>query len=140
MSLCYNDTETFSTVDVKRGIDRYMSAPAFTALLVTFARDNDAVECWRVDEGQPMPPALEDANRDSKTIYVAHNAPFDRNALFYGCGIETELAQWRCTMAQAYAHALPGSLEALGSVLGLPPEQQKIADGQRLIQFAMSCT
>ena len=135
MALCYNDTETYSTVDVKRGIDRYMSAPAFDTLLVTYALDDGPVGCWRRAEGAPIPKDFDDANNDPATIYVAHHAPFDRNALLYGCGIETDLAQWRCTMAQAYSHALPGSLAAVGAVLGLPSEYQKIADGHRLIMM-----
>lgn len=129
------DTETFSPVNVTAGIDRYMSAPTFATLLVTYTVGEQPVECWRVDEGEPMPATLDKVHRDSKTVFVAHNAPFDRGAMFFGLGMMTELAQWRCTMAQAYAHALPGSLGALGAVLGLPANEQKNKDGQRLIQM-----
>lgn len=129
------DTETFSPVNVTAGIDRYMSAPTFATLLVTYTVGEQPVECWRVDEGEPMPAALDEAHQDPETIFVAHNAPFDRGALFFGLGMMTDLEQWRCTMAQAYAHALPGSLGALGAVLGLPSDQQKNKDGQRLIQM-----
>lgn len=129
------DTETFSPVNVTAGIDRYMSAPTFATLLVTYTIGEQGVECWRVDEGEEMPASLDEAHRDSKTIFVAHNAPFDRGALFFGLGMMTDLAQWRCTMAQAYAHALPGALGALGAVLGLPASEQKNKDGQRLIQM-----
>lgn len=129
------DTETFSPVNVTAGIDRYMSAPTFATLLVTYTVGEQPVECWRVDEGEPMPASLDERHCDSKSIFVAHNAPFDRGALFFGLGMMTDLDQWRCTMAQAYAHALPGSLGALGAVLGLPADEQKNKDGQRLIQM-----
>ena len=129
------DTETFSPVNVTAGIDRYMSAPTFATLLVTYTIGEQPVECWRVDEGEPMPASLSQAEEDPETIFTAHNAPFDRGALFFGLGIFIELNRWRCTMAQAYAHALPGSLGALGAVLGLPADDQKNKDGQRLIQM-----
>jgi len=129
------DTETFSPVNVTAGIDRYMSAPSFATLLVTYTVGEQPVECWRVDEGEPMPTSLAEVHEDPKTVFVAHNAPFDRGALFFGLGMMTDLDQWRCTMAQAYSHALPGSLGALGAVLGLPADEQKNKDGQRLIQM-----
>jgi len=129
------DTETFSPVNVTAGIDRYMSAPTFATLLVTYTVGEQPVECWRVDEGEPMPASLKERHEDPKTIFTAHNAPFDRGALFFGLGMMTDLDQWRCTMAQAYSHALPGSLGALGAVLGLPADEQKNKDGQRLIQM-----
>lgn len=131
----YADSETFSTVDVKRGVDRYMSAPGFAALLATYAIGDGPVQCWRIDEGEPLPDDLSEAVDDPEIEFVAHNAPFDRNALYYGPGVDIEIPRWRCTMAQAYSHALPGSLEALGAVLGLPPEAQKLVDGKRLIQL-----
>jgi len=112
-----------------------MSATGFATLLVTYTVGEQPVECWRVDEGETMPASLDTAYSQKGTVFVAHNAPFDRNALYHGLGMMTELAQWQCTMAQAYAHALPGSLGALGAVLGLPADGQKNADGKRLIQM-----
>ena len=135
MSTIFFDCETFSTVDVKRGVDRYMSAPEFAVLIVTYAIDDGPVQLWRVAEDAPLPDDLSGAIDDPATVWIAHNCVFDRSAFFYGLGIEIEIEQTRCTMAQAYAHALPGSLEALGAVLGLPPEQQKIMDGHRLIML-----
>jgi len=130
------DTETYSTVGVRAGNDRYMGAPNFACLLASYkASLNTPPVVWRVDEGEPIPEFLAAAVEDPGTKYVAHNAPFDRNALYYGLGIDTDIRQWQCTMAQAYAHGLPGSLETLGAVLGLPPEQQKNTEGARLIQL-----
>ena len=45
------------------------------------------------------------------------------------------LSRWRCTMAQALAHALPGSLDRLGQVLGLSQDQAKIKAGKALIKL-----
>jgi DNA polymerase len=66
---------------------------------------------------------------------VAHNAQFDRNVVRYGLKIDTPINRWWCTMAQAYAHALPGSLEALGPAVGIPSDMQKIAAGKKLIDL-----
>ncbi len=59
------DTETFSPVNASSDIDRYMSAPTFATLLVTYTIGEQPVECWRVDEGEPMPASLDKVHRDS---------------------------------------------------------------------------
>ena len=44
------------------------------------------------------------------------------------------IERWCCTMVQAMQHALPGGLEAIGKILGLPQDQQKNKEGKALIQ------
>src|SRR5271155_3004700 len=83
----------------------------------------------------PTPPAdLMQAVNDPAVLCVAHNSAFDR-LIFSRClGIHIPLARFRCTMAAASAHGLPGSLEALGKVCGLTEDEGKLAGDKGLIQ------
>jgi DNA polymerase len=102
-------------------------------LIVTYKVDDGPVliwEAWR----DPMPDSFRTVLENESTLLVAHNSNFDRNVLKYALGWETSIERHRCTRAQAYAHGMPGALETLGQVLGLPYDQQKLHDGARLIQ------
>jgi DNA polymerase len=78
---------------------------------------------------------LEDNLLDARVTKVAHNMPFDRSIARVGDGIDIPLESCFCTMSCAYAHALPGSLEALGPVVGVPNDFQKMSEGKALIQL-----
>jgi DNA polymerase len=48
--------------------------------------------------------------------------------------------QWQCTAALARELGLPGNLEAVGEVIGLPEEKQKLKTGRALIRyFSIPC-
>ncbi len=135
MKLFFNDSETYGTVDLKtRGLDVYL-ADGVESLIWTYARDDNPVQTWDVTGGEPVPAELEDNMLDERVMKVAHNAPFDRNIARVTLGLDTPWDQWWCTMAQAYAHSLPGALGVLGLVLGLPTDMQKIVEGGKLIQM-----
>ena len=128
------DTETRSPVDLrKHGTDRY-ATPA-ECMLFPFARDNDAPQLWDVIGGQPILPDLEDALSDPNEPLVFHNRNFDRTILNRALRRIIPASRYRCTMEQAYAHGLPGSLEMLGIVLDVPPELQKRSGDGHLIQL-----
>jgi DNA polymerase len=114
MSLAFCDTETYSDVDISAGTDRYTRSA--TCLIVTYALDAGPVKIWQ-PWCDPIPPAdLMAAVHDPSVLFVAHNSAFDR-LIFARClHITIPVSRWRCTMAAASAHGLPGSLEALGSV------------------------
>jgi len=60
---------------------------------------------------------------------------FDRTVLRLGnLKIDIPIERWNDTMVQAMQHALPGGLDELCKVLGLPEDQRKLAEGKRLIQ------
>lgn len=129
------DTETFGDVNLKKyGLDRYLNG-AVECLIVTYARDDKAVGCWDVTSGAPMPAEFEDNMLDERVIKIAHNAPFDRKVLRKTMGFDAPWEQWHCTMSQAYAHGLPGSLDSLGVVLGIPVDMRKLKRGEDLIQL-----
>jgi len=127
------DSETRSSIRLELGLDQYMQG--VEPLIWTFCAEKGPVDAWDMTDGTAMPNKLEDAILDERVTLVAHNVPFDRNALRYGHGMEPPLERWWCTMSQAYAHGLPGSLEALGPVLGLPLEMQKLIIGKKLIDL-----
>lgn len=135
MSNFFVDTETFGTVDLTvRGLDNYLASGA-ECLIATYARDDKPVGCWDVTSGAPMPAEFEDNMLDERVRKIAHNAPFDKRILHVTLGLETRWEHWHCTMARAYAHGLPGSLDALGPVLGLPMEMRKLKRGKELIKL-----
>lgn len=127
MSDLYLDTETFSPVDIANGTRAYTRAAM--PLVVTWAEGDGPVQ-HAVVESRVLPKAFVQAfNRATRRI--AHNAQFDR-AVLEECGLTAPLETWHCTMNQAYAHGLPGSLHALCVVLRVA--QGKL-DGRRFIRL-----
>lgn len=128
----YLDTETFSETPIQFGTPRY-AADAYIMILAYAIDDRPVVV---VDRGWDLiPQEFFSAIKQGADI-IAHNAFFDRSVL------EKEIwwpaapvTQWRCTMAQAYAHSLPGSLENLGAVLGLSQDKQKMKEGKALVRL-----
>jgi DNA polymerase len=106
----------------------YRYAEDCEVMLVAWAVDDGPV---RVDEG---------ITPEFKTVFlgatgvVAHNAQFDRTVLA-AHDLERDVSAWRCTMARAMAHSLPGSLDSLCTLLGVPLEHAKLKDGKQLVQL-----
>jgi DNA polymerase len=66
----------------------------------------------------------------------AHNAEFDRVQLeTTKWWPKVPLSKWRCTMALARLHGLPGALDKLCIIFNLPASHSKGSDGKDLIQF-----
>ena len=131
VKLLFLDTETRSRLDISVGTDRYTRAAE--CIIVTYAFVTGPAKIWfpRVD---PLPPQdLLDAINDPEFLLLAHNAAFDRLILSRSLGLHTEIRRWRCTMAAASAHGLPGSLEGLGSVCMLTIDEAKLVDDKSLI-------
>lgn len=120
------DLETYGTVDLRRA-GGYRYAEKASAQLTGYAFGDEPAQ---VTEACNLTPRLRAAlaSRDATWPVVAHNAQFDR--LFLR---EVLPARWRCTMTQALAHSLPGALADLCTILRVPVEQSKLADGHRLV-------
>jgi DNA polymerase bacteriophage-type len=139
LSYLYLDTETFSATPIELGLDKYTRDAE--CLIVTFALDNNPVQIWLPYKEPEIPSALARAIADVNCTFVAHYATFDRLILLRCLKIRLptsqpaygDVARWQCTRAQAYSHGLPGSLELLGQVVGLPLDQQKLVDDAKLI-------
>jgi DNA polymerase bacteriophage-type len=130
LKILWLDTETRSRVDISAGTDRYSRAAE--CIIVTYAFATGPAKIWfpRVEQ---IPADLKTALDDPEFLLLAHNSAFDRLILARALKINTGVARWRCTMAGASAHGLPGSLEALGKVCMLTEDEGKLTDDKGLI-------
>ena len=132
MTTIYLDTETFNRTPITAGTYRY--AESAEIMMIQWAIDDGPVEIWDYSEGTP-PPDLVSFVENYDAEVIAHNSMFDRNVLRLGdLKMTLPIERWRCTMVQAMQHALPGALEQLGKILGLPQDLQKNKEGKALIQ------
>jgi DNA polymerase bacteriophage-type len=130
VKILFTDTETRCILDISVGTDRYTRLAE--CRIVTYAFVTGPVKIW-FPYKEPIPADLKAALDDPEFLIVAHNAAFDRLILARALKIQTGVARWRCTMAGASAHGLPGSLEGLGQVCGLTEDQAKLVDDKGLI-------
>jgi DNA polymerase bacteriophage-type len=119
-------------VSIKHGTFRYAEA----AELLLFAWSLDGRDVWLWDAlHDPMPWDLRAILEDDEYVLIAHNAAFEAAVLARVLTQRIRATRWRCSMARALAHSLPGKLEKLGQVLGLDEDHRKQADGQKLIRL-----
>lgn len=126
------DLETFSSEDIKNGVFRYVEAPDFGILLMSYAFDGDPVEVWDFTKAE-LEPYLFKALTDPNVVKVAHNCQFERACFNKALGIYSPPVQWMDTMHLAAMNGLPMTLEAAGAALQL--EQQKLDTGKALIRY-----
>lgn len=121
------DFETFSVVEIKEGLDRYMApGSGFEVTLTALAFGDEAVMQW---EGIPL--RFLSALACSRGVYWhAFNAPFEQRCLRH-YAIHVPPDRWRCTQAHAYARGFAGSLAAVGDQIGIA--HGKLDTGTRLI-------
>lgn len=136
MTVLHVDFETRSAVDIKTaGAYVYAQSPTTDVWCLAYAFDNGPVELWTPDD-YLCPPEIA-AHIRAGGVIIAHNAAFERviwryvMAERYGWP-EPKIEQWRCTMAMAYAMALPGSLDNMLAALGT--DQRKDMAGHRLMR------
>ena len=129
----YLDCESFSTEPIKNGHFKY--SENVEILMVAWAVDDAPPKLWDAKCDKYMPAELRDILHGDD-ILIVHNAAFEQamfSADLVGCAIDPK--RWRCSMAKAYAHGLPGSLDALCTVLGLSQEHKKSKEGYDLIRL-----
>ena len=123
--IIHGDFETRSEVDLKEvGLDVYARHPSTDVWCFGWAIDDGEPQIWT--PGEPFPAAIHWLMvQFPRTVrIIAHNAPFELAIWNHICvrrhgwpPLRPE--QTRCTMAMAYAMALPGSLENASAALGL---------------------
>lgn len=134
MPKLWTDTETFSPVPIKHGVHRY--AEEVEVMLFAWALDDGPVQVWDVTAGATPPDTLMALLMDRAVEVWAHNSHFDRTVVAWGMPpLEPNLARWRDTMVQAYAHSLPGSLDMLCQVLGVAQDKAKDKEGKALVRM-----
>jgi len=133
------DLETFSTIDLKRcGTHQY--ATEAEVMLFPYAIGEGEVKCWDLTTLKPIPDDLREALEDQERRTVWHNGGmFDLTVLNVVGGLYDipPLPHSRVfdTMACAFAHSLPGSLDTLCTVMGVSADKAKHKEGKALIQL-----
>ncbi len=128
------DIETRSDVDLtKLGVHRYTESPGFSVLLIAFAYDDGPVEIVDLAQGEELPKSLLRDLIDPRVPKAAFNASFERVCLDRHLGLKT--GPWHCSMVQANALGLRGSLDTIGFALNLSPDEQKLKTGKNLIRL-----
>ena len=131
----YLDRETYAAIDLKV-VGTYRYADQAEDLLVSYAIDDGPARVWDCT-AEEMHDELYYAMEEEQEVW-AHNAQFDKaihNGPMQMWLPRIELNRWRCSMAMALSHALPGSLEALCEVLNLPAAMAKQDVGKKLINL-----
>ena len=129
MTDLFFDYETRSAVDIKHGLDVYARAVEPTVLC--WSLDDGPIHTWEI--GMCRPERFINLAYNPEISLVAHNVTFDAAVLHRAWGLYVPPERLHCTSARAYAHSLPGSLEAAGAALGLPLDKQKTAEGRKLV-------
>ena len=131
------DFETRSDVDLKKeGAYRYASDPSTHVYMMSWAFDDEPVQCWVFSESL-FPSRVEDHIREGGIIN-AWNAQFERLIFEYVlCNdifmLEVpHIDQFRCTAARARAHGMPGKLG--DAARAMDARVQKMTEGPRLIR------
>ncbi len=129
------DFETKSACDLRKcGVHVYAEDPTTDIQCMAYAwTDETEPELWL--PGQPVPENVYYHIEQGHPL-VAHNAAFEitlwREVLAKRYGFPAApVERWRCTMAQAYAMALPGALADAAGALGL--DEKKDLAGHRLM-------
>lgn len=131
----WTDLETRSPIPIKQGIAKYS-----TAVQIIMAQ-------WAFDDGDQVvedltgsPPPSQDyqyALKHADELW-AHGAEFEQQVLStqsWYRALNIDLRKWRCTMALARMHGLPGGLDKLSTIFKLGLDEAKDKRGKELIQL-----
>lgn len=135
----FHDLETFSERDLKtHGTHSYAEKAEIMLWFYALGYDSE-VECWDVTADPKPPAALLEILQRPNTRHVWHNGGmFDRTVMKHAQpALHAMIPEgaWFDTMVQAYTHALPGALEILCDVMGVPLDKRKLKTGKALIQL-----
>lgn len=130
------DIETYSSVPLlKSGVYAYAESPDFEILLFGYAFDDEPVTVIDLAQGEKLPQEVLNALFDCKVLKTAFNANFERTCISKWLGAAMPPTEWSCTAVMAKELGLPNSLEAVGTVIGLPEDKQKLKTGRALIRY-----
>ena len=131
MNTLWLDTETFSPVPIKNGAHAY--AEEAEVMLVAWAMNDEPVEVWDTQDLVHWREELQQMIDYADTV-VVHNSGFDRTVLRH-VGVTVPVEKIEDTMVTALSHSLPGSLDMLCDILGVPQDKAKDKAGKKLIQL-----
>lgn len=134
------DTETFSPVPIRHGTHAY--AEQAEVMIAAWSLDDGptyAEDLTRLDENGDVYCVRPSARllallADPTVRVVMHKSDFDRTVIRYAWGIDLVITRVFDTMVCAMAHSLPGSLDKLCEIMGVPDEFSK-TEGKEYIQL-----
>lgn len=126
------DFETRSELDLKiHGLDNYARHPSTQVLMLAYAVDEGEVHLWEPHMG-PMPRGLTTSLESHMITKVAWNVPFEHNIFKHVLKTDLPFWQWIDPQVRARMLSMPGKLDVVCKVLGLPEDLAKDAEGKRL--------
>lgn len=132
------DFETRSTQELggpkSVGLWSYANHESTEILMLAWAIDDGPVQIWEPHLGL-MPQKLQTALADSSIEVAAFNSSFERYILKFKLGIDVDIQRFQDPQASARYLSLPGNLEDVGEILGLPSELAKDKEGKRLVDL-----
>jgi len=129
------DFETSSAIEIEtNGLDRYVKDHSTKVLMLGYALGDDPVQLWEPHKSS-FPYELAEMLEDPLVTKCAYNAGFERNVFRSVLHNNIPIHEWFDVMIQARHLSIPGSLDQVCGVLGLPESEAKIADGKRLINM-----
>jgi DNA polymerase len=138
MNILHRDYETRSAVDLKKcGLDVYARHPSTEVICMAYAWNDTKIFVKTPEQFHATDMNEQFFNGMPSEIYVAHNDAFEsaiEEHVFprqFGFKPDWPLSQHRCTMAMAYAMAIPGSLGEAAMAVGL--KAQKDTVGSRVM-------
>jgi DNA polymerase len=130
------DIETFSAAKLADvGVYKYAEDPAFTILLIGYSIDGGDVSVIDLTEPDADTSEFEKMLYDPGVLKTAYNANFERTCLAQYFGRYCPPEEWDDTMIRALYLGFPRSLDAVGSAIGLPEDEQKLKTGKALIRY-----
>ncbi|OZI23726.1 DNA polymerase I [Bordetella genomosp. 9] len=134
----FHDLETYSERDLKT-VGTHAYSEVAEVMLWAYALEDEPVRVWDVTADPRPPAALLEILQRPDTRHVWHNGGmFDRTVLKHAQpALHAMIPEhaWFDTMVQAYAHGLPGGLEVLCDVMGVPLDKQKLKTGRAFINL-----
>ena len=128
------DLETYSSVDIKKsGMYKYIESEDFEILLFAYSLNGEEPHVVDILQGETIPADIITRLNDCKTELRAYNAAFEYTAL-KRAGFETNLNQWKCTMAQGLYASYPAGLGEIAKALELDDKHLKDTKGKALIK------
>lgn len=116
------------------GVYNYATSELTEILMLAWAYDDEPVEIWEPRLGD-MPARLRQGLEDSKQQLSAFNSTFERYLLNFKLGLNVAIERFEDPQVGGRYLSLPGDLDSVSEILGLPKELAKDKRGEALIKF-----
>jgi Casjensviridae DNA polymerase len=117
------------------GLHNYWLHSSTQPLMLAYAYGDEPVKLWEPHKWGIMPDDLRQGLEDPKQSLAAWNSAFERYGLKYKLNLDTAIERWFDPQASARYLSLPGALDKVGSILGLPFDYAKDKRGSALIDL-----